>query len=644
MPKIRAHAPRTIYVDTLFDADAPPQTRYQRQPESSGWSREAGFPAFRGVDAAAWARRKVKINFNLMEVAMMFGATNLTMHSVALCAASFVALAPANVFAAENPQGPTQAASITVSPDVPTDVPGGASNADIATAAAFAWQEFIALNWPAQAGGRDTPEKSALFGQNAAAGGPPLVWETFRHKIEIFPSREKADITNAYPLPQTPFNYNAPPAYFYVPGQVGSRDGGVAPCPGQTRVSQAAWINLDETSQIGLDQMYAGVLPAGAAGNNSAPQLIRFMAKANKTEYDYVLFGNNYYYHSQELDSAEKNFQKAVQNQVPPQPPFVSFPPGTIEVKSGWRPLAAGEDPSRFHTATVRFYEKDKNNSDRPCYFENQWALIALHIIQKTPSAPAFVFATFEQADNILTRDGKPVEDENGAIINPPSGGPTEPALTYKDAPPPTGPKVSVAGAYCTDIGKRLFYHELPGMSPRPSNTGLPLGGDICVNQRFNAIPSDIVKVNKAAHNAIADYNSKNNVQKSPWQYYKLVNVQAYPFDKSQIDGSNRSTFYLANSVVETDYTLQMFSGRLSGGAPTDYPPPPPPPLQAPPNAYVFSPAFHEYNMGGCQGCHGNAQVGGRDFSFILDGNEFQAEPETPESVSNKYSQISRPW
>jgi len=24
------------------------------------------------------------------------------------------------------------------------------------------------------------------------------------------------------------------------------------------------------------------------------------------------------------------------------------------------------------------------------------------------------------------------------------------------------------------------------------------------------------------------------------------------------------------------------------------------------------------YNMGGCMGCHGNAQVGGSDFSFIL--------------------------
>ncbi len=37
--------------------------------------------------------------------------------------------------------------SITVSPEVPADIPGGASQATLAQAAAFAWQEFIALNW-----------------------------------------------------------------------------------------------------------------------------------------------------------------------------------------------------------------------------------------------------------------------------------------------------------------------------------------------------------------------------------------------------------------------------------------------------------------------------------------------------------------
>ena len=44
---------------------------------------------------------------------------------------------------------------------------------------------------------------------------------------------------------------------------------------------QTAWINLDETDQITLDSMYAGVVNEKPSALNSAPQLIRFLAKAN---------------------------------------------------------------------------------------------------------------------------------------------------------------------------------------------------------------------------------------------------------------------------------------------------------------------------------------------------------------------------
>jgi hypothetical protein len=55
-------------------------------------------------------------------------------------------------------------------PVLPADIPGGAPKATLLQAAAFAWQEFIALTWPAQptggAGGynRDTPNAQAIYG------------------------------------------------------------------------------------------------------------------------------------------------------------------------------------------------------------------------------------------------------------------------------------------------------------------------------------------------------------------------------------------------------------------------------------------------------------------------------------------------
>jgi hypothetical protein len=151
---------------------------------------------------------------------------------------------------------------------------------------------------------------------------------------------------------------------------------------------------------------------ATVSGGNTAPQRIRFMAKANSTEYVYVV-KNQYWYKSSGLDTAQTNFITAVDNNQPPQQPYVFFPAGTIEVKAAWRPLAPADNPAHFHTATVLFYETG------PCYFEAQWALIALHIIQKTPTAPAFIFATFEQAENILTATGGNVDDANNAVINP---------------------------------------------------------------------------------------------------------------------------------------------------------------------------------------------------------------------------------
>ena len=45
----------------------------------------------------------------------------------------------------------------------------------------LAWQDFIYLNWPALAGQRGVPNKSARFG---APG--PTVWETFKTVDEVF--------------------------------------------------------------------------------------------------------------------------------------------------------------------------------------------------------------------------------------------------------------------------------------------------------------------------------------------------------------------------------------------------------------------------------------------------------------------------
>lgn len=173
--------------------------------------------------------------------------------------------------------------SISISPDVPSElnppfVPngsGGAPDATPAQAAAFAWQEFIALNWAAteqngEPNERDTPSQTCTFGDPKCTG--PLVWETFRGKVEIFPG---AGSPPGYPggNGDPSFGYDALPVYRY--------QAPVAACDPAQEQEPTPWVNLDETSEIALANMYSGVIANNSSPGNSAPNFIRFLAKAN---------------------------------------------------------------------------------------------------------------------------------------------------------------------------------------------------------------------------------------------------------------------------------------------------------------------------------------------------------------------------
>jgi hypothetical protein len=192
------------------------------------------------------------------------------------------------------------------------------------------------------------------------------------------------------------------------------------------------------------------------------------------------------------------------------------------------------------------------------------WGLVALHIIHKTKSFPAFVFATWEQVDNF---------DD--------------------DASPPANPE-------------NLAFQ----------NTGTPLP-NIPVT-RAHPIHSQVAATNDLVHAAFIAGNP-NTV----WQYYKLIGVQATPVDGPPPDNApadDLSYYYLANIMVETNQTLQNFTG----GAPT---------------GVVFTPAPNvtvngqTVQMGGCQGCHGfQAQLIGGDMSRLIGAGAFNAAA-TPESL-----------
>ncbi|HEV7238543.1 MAG TPA: hypothetical protein VGQ36_04820 [Thermoanaerobaculia bacterium] len=550
---------------------------------------------------------------------------------------------------------PVTSPPISISPVVPDDVPGGAAQADLRTGARFAWQQFIALNWPASEEGRDTPDVQRKFGE--VGKRTHMVWETFRSKVEIYPGNGDADHGPHGSNKGAPsYGYDDDPRYIYENGEVKA-------CS-DAEASTTAWVNLDEISQVGFDFMYAGAATPGPHTEIDAnSRLIRFTAKANRKHYEYIV-GNKYWYVTKKPEPpspaqvAQANFVAAVYaNQFPPADPYVRFPNGSMEVKAAFRRLTSKEALSgRFYMTTVRYYAK--NAAGHPCYNEEEWGLLGLHIIQKTPTAPSFTWATFEQADNLLTADGHFVENANGAVLRK-TQSETTPALRYQDGlyRDEVAPIVTAQGPYCSDPGARLFYRDVavdPNTGANYKNTP---HGFVCVNRRAHAIPDAVIAVNREAHQAIERYEIANGVRKSPWHHYKLVNVQTYPFDKSSIAAPNSArgaaTYYTANIVVETDYTLQHNSGgpaTRTGGAPSDMAvnylgrAGQPPPELTYKNTYVLNQngtLRARYNMGGCTGCHGLAQIiAGCDYSYLLVGSSVK-EPETPDTkigvLANRY-------
>ena len=528
----------------------------------------------------------------------------------------------------ENPFTPRP---IVVDYNLPeTKIDGATGSMPVSSAASYGWSAFIALNWPAStaAGTRGAPDATKNFG----GSGTP-VWVTMRSKVEVYPGNGSAKVAphgvlldgSGKPTNGPDYGYGDPQQYYYSTGLLKA-------CTGQVPVATPALIVLDETTQINNNQTFAGAAPAtDPYGYNSKPQLIRYSVKMSKPVYATSIGGQYWYLDTKgsPLQTAKTNYQNALaQGQSKdPATPFVNFAPvppnfdpnlAGIEIKSAWRPLSDTESKSgRFVTQTVRYYEQPGGTS---CYREATWGLVGMHVISFPLAAPWVMWTSFEQADNILTADGKPTEDENGNVLIK-AATPTSPMLSSN--PNVENPTVTASGPACAAPGKQLYFVENPNYKSMPA-------GNICVNNRWTPAEPIFVKANVEAHKAIETYLAAHGGGKSPLQYYKLVAAQGVPVDYENRGGGMFSTavsYYSANATIETDYSLGNFTGILTKtGVPTN--------LQNGQKWYntqllPFQEArltFGKMRMGGCAGCHDNTSQFGKDFSFALGNNVLQPE------------------
>lgn len=243
---------------------------------------------------------------------------------------------------------------LAVTWQLPADVEGELqqSNFNVVQRAvdSFAWQEFIALNWPALTGDGDRGEPDKNLAINAPG---PRVWETWKETNEVY-------LPNGA-VPQ-PWHSNEP-----LPDGL-KGDGKTKVLFRQSKVDE---VLNDDFQPTKADGALPGTL-TDQWGN-----VVRYEIRMNKVLFDYVV--DNKLYNPE---------QQALLRQI-------DAPDGSILIKAAWREINP-EESSRFHTMPA--YVQDLTTGK---YQLQQVGLVGFHIMYKTPSTPQWIWSTYEQVDNV---------------------------------------------------------------------------------------------------------------------------------------------------------------------------------------------------------------------------------------------------
>lgn len=517
------------------------------------------------------------------------GTQKLLALMVSVCALLMV---PSITHAAANDGGAITAEELQQKGyDFPEDLVSGADHSQFAN---YAWRLFIAAMQNTTAtltdgSSRGTPSASTSFIDSGKSPGfsSPLVFESLYGRTEAYPFYTGSK--PASPVGQPPLYYT----YYENDGQQ------------PLTIKNGPYVFLDETNQIGQNFLYY-------RKSNDPDFPVLFMAKSNQTGTEYV-----------------RGVTTAPSSSKP-----IFFPNDSMEMKTAWRRVSdiKNSDPNKYHQAKAIYYSADE--SGNVTQQTDVFALIAIHIIQKTANYQQYIFSTFEHVDSV-TLDGETIVDPAYQLAYD--------TLAYGISgggnPPYTA---TVHGAYSMNVPglsggtDANVVYDLP--APGATNLG-PFSGNYQTVVQPQTITTAVNDVNDSVYGLI-----RNIDDSSIWANYRLKGVQGHPTSDQTTED-----YYLANIVVESSQPgIQLFTGTLVyGGVPVCEPGEIPPTDNKCPSgtsltltnnrtadstfadngpdanvsiATSTSLPAPKYTMGGCMGCHGAAQQGGKDFSFLASG------------------------
>jgi hypothetical protein len=392
-----------------------------------------------------------------------------------------------------------------------------------------AWQDFIAVNWPASATAGQ-PDKSAPPSDYGEPGTPgnfqATVWMTYQETSEIF-------------LPGAA----TPPPWGSSRGEAACE----LPAP-RTEGSSVAMRSVRAVAEN--FQLIPKLSPDSdlqADGNWLADRygnLVWYEILVNKTYYDYIV--NN------ELYSSADQWAISVRGK-----PGVDPPVGSMELKAAWREIPQSLVPQ----LSSRYLMTDgcipaPGGGARYATL----GLVGLHIVHKLANQSQWLWTTFEQIDNApdaADPRAAPPSDAGWSFYDPDCKPVTIPSECLDGGPPVTmgcdgeAPPYSVSG---------YLSGTADACAPRPIQVvrHTPIPG--CTNPSNSASCSPARQVNALAQQAIRGANPN-----SVLQYYQLINVMWWSSStEDQMKGGvsvNLNTTgsqlvpsgaHMANTVLET--------------------------------------------------------------------------------------------
>jgi hypothetical protein len=346
----------------------------------------------------------------------------------------------------------------------------------------FAWQSFVALNWPALPSGQ--PNNQLTLADSKA----PRVWE------------------------------------YYVDAGLVYRKDGAAPLSWKDAVAasqdKAFWMagmaigtpaEHDNGHKNDTHDDGGFILPVigGASGSLQAftgPMIdqegkwVRYQAALNQVEFDYLV-ENKLYNLEGQVAYTSKN-------------PVV-FPSnkgtkkyGAMEIKMSWKQLTDNDgkpldqyDPSRFLVRKARVVPL----TGEP--YSADFGLVGMHIAVKTESSPTWIWATFEQVDNTNANDLE--TNAKGKSLKP----------TFFNTTNPTIPVNTLAPKNAASVAQ---YNPATGKDDGPS---VPTSWDesLTTNPTQATMVLPIPKATAALNTQVrAALKSLGSV----FQYYELIGTQ----------------------------------------------------------------------------------------------------------------------